>query len=115
VTSLGLSLGAGAVVGQAYHSGVPAARRLERDGSVVVRVEPDTHTIDAMGLRPMAEDRPACPARPARPALVAEAAGQETARRITRGRFPGLDRRALEAPTAAERASGALRRLRPAP
>ncbi|HZM58004.1 MAG TPA: hypothetical protein VFC03_23600 [Acidimicrobiales bacterium] len=115
MTSLGLSLGAGAVVGQAYHSGVPAARRLERDGSVVVRVEPDTHTIDAMGLRPMAEDRPACPARPARPALVAEAAGQETARRITRGRFPGLDRKALEAPTAAERASGALRRLRPAP
>jgi NTE family protein len=33
------------------------ARRLERSGSVVVRLEPDTTTLEAMGLRPMGSDR----------------------------------------------------------
>jgi NTE family protein len=33
------------------------ARRLERAGSVVIRIEPDASTLEAMGLRPMGNDR----------------------------------------------------------
>ena len=33
------------------------ARRLEQAGSVVVRIEPDAATVEAMGLRPMGNDR----------------------------------------------------------
>ena len=55
------------------------ARRLERAGSVVVRIEPDAATIDAMGLRPMGSDRSD---------RVAVAAHEETVRLVAEGAIP---------------------------
>ena len=54
-------------------------RRLERAGSVVVRIEPDAATIDAMGLRPMGSDRSD---------RVAVAAHEETVRLVAEGAIP---------------------------
>jgi NTE family protein len=54
-------------------------RRLERAGSVVVRIEPDAATIDAMGLRPMGNDRSD---------RVAVAAHDETVRLVAEGAIP---------------------------
>jgi NTE family protein len=55
------------------------ARRLERAGSVVVKIEPGSSSQDAMGLRPM-DDR--------RSQRVAEAAFGETVRLVTEGQVP---------------------------
>jgi NTE family protein len=55
------------------------ARRLERAGSVVVRIEPGASALDAMGLRPMDDDRSH---------RVAEAGYEETARLVAEGRIP---------------------------
>jgi hypothetical protein len=54
------------------------ARRLIAVGCKVVRIEPDPTCLDAMGLRPMDENRAA---------KVAESAYQETLRRIDEGLF----------------------------
>jgi NTE family protein len=54
-------------------------RRLERAGSVVVRIEPGASSLDAMGLRPMDDDRSH---------RVAEAAHEETAHLMTEGHIP---------------------------
>ena len=65
-----------------------AHRRLEREaaspqaaGSKVIRIEPGPRCLDAMGLRPMDENRAA---------KVAESAYQETLRRIDKGLFADL-------------------------
>jgi NTE family protein len=55
------------------------ARRLERTGSVVVRIEPGASSLDAMGLRPMDDDRSH---------RVAEAARAETVRLVSEGVVP---------------------------
>jgi NTE family protein len=57
------------------------ARRLIAAGCQVVRIEPGPTCLDAMGLRPMDENRAA---------KVAEAAYQETLRRIDDGLFAPL-------------------------
>ena len=57
------------------------ARRLTAAGSEVIRVEPGPECLEAMGLRPMDENRAA---------MVAEAAYQETTRRIAEGHFVHL-------------------------
>lgn len=57
------------------------ARRLERAGSVVVRIEPGASSLDAMGLRPMDDHRSH---------RVAEAAYRETVRLATGGHIPHL-------------------------
>ncbi len=54
------------------------ARRLSAAGCTVIRVEPEPTCLDAMGLRPMDENRAA---------KVAESAYRETLRRIDKGLF----------------------------
>ena len=55
------------------------ARRLERAGSVVVKIEPGATALDAMGLRPMDDDRSH---------RVAEAGYEETVRLVAEGQIP---------------------------
>jgi NTE family protein len=75
------------------------ARRLERAGSEVIRIEPGASSLDAMGLRPMDDDRSH---------RVAVAAHDETVRMVTDGRIPHRLRAHADSFTAAERPTGPL-------